>query len=51
MSAHAAEIWANFIVPAYVLTLGGLGGLLGWSWIAMRRAEGEAERLRGERRR
>lgn len=51
MSAHATEIWANFIVPAYVLTVGGLGGLLGWSWLAMRRAEAVAERMRGGRRR
>lgn len=51
MSVHAAEIWANYVIPAYVLTVGGLAGLLGWSWVAMRRAEGSAERLRGERRR
>jgi heme exporter protein CcmD len=40
-----------FIVGAYAVTLGGIGLLLIQSFVAMRRAEAEAERLRQERRR
>ncbi|MCA3255836.1 MAG: heme exporter protein CcmD [Alphaproteobacteria bacterium] len=40
-----------FIVGAYAVTLGGIAVLLLQSYIAMRRAEAEAERLRQERRR
>lgn len=43
-----------YIIAAYVVTLGGLGGLLGWALVRMRRAEqalqGPAERaLDGDR--
>ncbi|MFN7399960.1 MAG: heme exporter protein CcmD [Sandaracinobacter sp.] len=43
-----------FIIAAYVVTLGGLGGLLAWALVRMRRAEqalnGPAERaLDGDR--
>ena len=34
-----------FVIAAYALTLIGVFGLAGWSWAAMRRAEGEADRL------
>lgn len=40
-----------FIVPAYVLTIGGLLAILAHSWIAMRRAEAAAQKLQSERRR
>jgi Heme exporter protein D (CcmD) len=40
-----------FIVPAYVLTVGGLLAMLGHSWISMRRAEAAAQKLQSERRR
>ena len=40
-----------FIVPAYVLTVGGLLAMLAHSWISMRRAEAAADKLRTERRR
>jgi hypothetical protein len=36
--------WA-FVIAAYVVTLGGTGGLLAWAAAAMRRAESRAERL------
>ncbi len=41
----------EFIFPSYVLTVAGMGGVLLWSWLAMRRAERAAAALRTERRR
>lgn len=38
-----------FILIAYGLTLAATAALGGWSYAAMRRAEGEAERLRPRR--
>jgi heme exporter protein CcmD len=38
-----------FIIGAYAATLAGTVVLIGWSWLAMRRAEAEAEAVRGER--
>jgi heme exporter protein CcmD len=40
------DLWANFIWPAYVLTIGGLLALLGWAFWSMRRAERDAERMK-----
>ena len=37
---------AAFIVPAYVLTVAGLIGLLVHSWLAMRSAERAADEMR-----
>jgi heme exporter protein CcmD len=37
------DLWANFIVPAYAITLVGLIGLLVWSFVSMRSAEKKAE--------
>jgi heme exporter protein CcmD len=37
------DLWANFIWPAYALTLLGLVGLLAWAYISMRSAERRAE--------
>jgi heme exporter protein CcmD len=37
------DLWANFIWPAYALTLVGLVGLLLWAYISMRNAERRAE--------
>lgn len=34
-----------FIVAAYALVALGTIGLTGWSWLAMRRAEAEADKL------
>lgn len=36
-----------FIIAAYGLMIAGTFGLVGWSWLAMRRAEAEAARLGG----
>ena len=36
------DLWANFIVPAYAITLVGLIGLLVWSFVSMRSAEKKA---------
>ena len=35
-----------FILAAYALTAAAIVGVTLWSWLAMRRAEAEAERLR-----
>jgi hypothetical protein len=35
----------TFVIAAYVVTLGGTGGLLAWTWAAMRKAERRADRL------
>jgi hypothetical protein len=40
--------WA-FVTAAYAVTLAGTGGLAGWAWLSMRRAEAAAESLRRER--
>jgi hypothetical protein len=37
-----------FILGAYAATFVGTVGLAGWSWLAMRRSEREAGRLRNE---
>ena len=41
---------AEYIIPAYALTVGGLLVILVSSWLAMRRAEAAADRLREHRR-
>ena len=38
-----------FIIGAYALTIAGVGALALSSWLAMRRAEAEAARLRQDR--
>jgi hypothetical protein len=38
-----------FIIAAYGLTLAGTIGVTLWSWLAMRRAEADADALRRER--
>ena len=39
----------TFIIAAYALTIVGTLGVTVWSLVAMRRAEAEADALRGER--
>jgi hypothetical protein len=40
------DLWASFIIPAYVLTIGGLVALLAWAYLSMRAAERRAEELK-----
>ena len=40
------DLWANFIWPAYGLTLVGLIGLLVWAFVSRRTAEKKAEESR-----
>jgi len=39
----ASDQWM-FVIAAYALTFAGAGGLAIWTWIAMRKAEREAQR-------
>ena len=43
---HQANLWASYIWPAYILTVGGLVALLVWSWRSMRSAEKRSEALK-----
>ncbi|AHE54351.1 hypothetical protein [Sphingomonas sanxanigenens] len=38
-----------FIIAAYMLALGGTGGMIAWAWTAMRRAERKSDTLRRDR--
>lgn len=40
------DLWASYIWPSYILTIGGLLALLIWSFTAMRSAERRADALR-----
>jgi heme exporter protein CcmD len=40
------DLWASYIWPAYILTIGGLAALLAWSFTTMRNAEKRAEEQR-----
>lgn len=40
--------WA-FVIAAYAVTFAGTGGVIAWAIAGMRRAEGQAERLRERR--
>lgn len=39
------DLWANFIWPAYAITLAGLIGLLVWALFSMRSAEKKADEV------
>lgn len=43
---HQADLWASYIWPAYILTIGGMAALLFWAYTTMRRAEKRAEGMR-----
>jgi heme exporter protein CcmD len=43
---HQADLWASYIWPAYILTIGGMAALLLWAYTTMRRAEKRAEGLK-----
>ena len=40
------NLWASYIWPAYILTIGGMAALLVWSFTAMRNAEKRADELK-----
>lgn len=40
------DLWANFIWPAYAITLVGLLGLLIWAFVSMRSAEKKADEVK-----
>ncbi len=40
------DLWASYIWPSYILTVGGMVALLVWSWTAMRAAERRAGELK-----
>ena len=40
------DLWASYIWPAYILTVGGMAALLLWSWTTMRNAEKRADALK-----
>ena len=44
--AARPDLWASYIWPAYILTVGGMVALLAWSGVAMRAAEKRAEDLK-----
>ena len=39
------DLWASYIWPAYVLTIGGMAALLIWAFVTMRNAEKRVEEL------
>jgi heme exporter protein D len=43
---HQAGLWASYIWPAYILTIGGMAALLIWGWTTMRMAEKRADMLK-----
>ena len=40
----------SFVLAAYVVALVGLGGLMLWAWLSMRRTEEKADALSASRR-
>lgn len=40
------DLWASYIWPSYILTIGGMVTLLLWSWTSMRRAEQRAQEMK-----
>ena len=44
---EALDQW-DFVVAAYVIGVAGTTLMAGWSWLAMRRAEGRRERSRAK---
>ena len=43
---HQTDLWASYIWPAYILTIGGMAMLLLWAFTTMRRAEKRAEGMK-----
>ncbi len=44
---EALDPW-SFICAAYALGVGGTALMIGWSWLAMRRAEARRDQSRGK---
>ena len=42
---EALDHW-NFVLAAYVVGVAGTLAVVGWSWLAMRRAEARRDRIR-----
>lgn len=40
------DLWASYIWPSYILTVGGLVALLAWSFLSMRNAEKRSNELK-----
>ncbi|MFZ4688297.1 MAG: heme exporter protein CcmD [Polymorphobacter sp.] len=40
------DLWASYIWPSYILTIGGLVALLVWSFVSMRNAEKRSDELK-----
>ncbi len=43
---ESPDLWASYIWPAYILTIGGMAALLLWSLTTMRNAERRADALK-----
>ncbi|KAB7645428.1 heme exporter protein CcmD [Polymorphobacter fuscus] len=43
---HQADLWASYIWPSYILTIGGMAALLVWAWTSMRSAEKRADTMK-----
>lgn len=43
---HQTSLWASYIWPSYILTIGGMAALLLWAWASMNRAEKRAEGMK-----
>ena len=43
------DLWASYIWPAYILTVGGLVALLVWSFTTMRAAEKRSDEMKSRR--
>ena len=39
-------IHGEFVYPSYVLTIAAMIGVVAWNWLAMRRAEAAADKVR-----
>ncbi len=44
---EALDPW-NFVIASYVIGIGGTLVMVGWSWLAMRRAERRRDEVRGK---
>ena len=45
MTREALNQW-NFVIAAYVIGIAVTVGMIGWSWLSMRRAENRRDRSR-----